>query len=142
MLKALFSAIILVGVYSLGYAQTMNNVEESVRYRVPQDAVQLQNSANSSETVDIRNIAVLESKSSAQLQELGSVYGFSRSGSQLDELGSVYGFSRSGSQLDELGSVYGFSRSGSQLDDLGSVYGFSRSGSQLDELGSVYGFSR
>ena len=94
MLKALFSAIILVGVYSLGYAQTMNNVEEAVRYRVPQNAVQLHNSANSSETVDIQNIAVLESKSSAQLQELGARYGFTRSGSQLEELGARYGFTR------------------------------------------------
>jgi hypothetical protein len=95
MLRALLSAIILIGVYSLGYAQTMNNVvEEAVRYRVPQTSVQLHNSANSSETVDIQNIAVLESRSSAQIQELGSRYGFSRSGSQLDELGSRYGFSR------------------------------------------------
>src|SRR3970040_2192007 len=126
MLKALFSAIILVGVCSFGYAQTMNNVEEAVRYRVPQKAVQHHNSANSSETVDIQNIAVLESKSSAQIQELGSRYGYSRSNSQLDELGSRYGYTRSNSQLDELGSRYGYSRSNSQLDELGSVYGYSR----------------
>ena len=94
MLKALLSAIILVGVYSLGYAQTVNNVEEAVRYRVPQNVVQLNNSANSSETVDILNIAVLESKSSAQIQELGSRYGYTRSNSQLDELGSRYGYTR------------------------------------------------
>ena len=110
MRKALFSAVILVGVCSLGYAQTMDNVEEAVRYRVPQNAVQLDNSANSSGAVDIQNIAVLESKSSAQLQELGGRYGFTRSNSQLDELGGRYGFTRSNSQLDELGGRYGFTR--------------------------------
>jgi len=94
MLKALFPAIILVGVCLSVNAQTMNNIEEAVRYRIPQVTVQLDNSSNSSETVDIQNIAILESKSSAQIQELGSRYGYSRSNSQLDELGSRYGYSR------------------------------------------------
>ena len=126
MRKTLFMVVIMVGAFVSGYAQTINNVEEAVRYRVPQDAVQLENSAVSGTVDEIENIAVLESRSSAQIQELGSRYAFSRSGSQLDELGSRYAFSRSGSQLDELGSRYAFSRSGSQLDELGSRYAFSR----------------
>ncbi len=108
MRKTLFIGVIIVGAFVSGYAQTMNNVEEAVRYRVPQDAVQFESSAISGTIDKMESIVVLESRSSAQIQELGSRYGFTRSGSQLDELGSRYGFTRSGSQLDELGSRYGF----------------------------------
>ena len=94
MRKTLFIGVIIAGAFVSGYAQTMNNVEEAVRYRVPQNAVQLENSAISSPMDKMESIVVLESRSSAQIQELGSRYAFSRSGSQLDELGSRYAFSR------------------------------------------------
>ena len=45
MRKTLFIGVIIAGAFVSGYAQTMNNVEEAVRYRVPQNAVQLENSS-------------------------------------------------------------------------------------------------
>ncbi len=123
-------------------AQVPGNVEKAQRNRIDKDKVTVEKSYIKSSEQSEWNKLALESRSSAQLQELGSRYGFVRSNSQLDELGSRYGFVRSNSQLDELGSRYGFVRSNSQLDELGSRYGFVRSNSQLDELGSRYGFVR
>ncbi len=112
-----------------GNAQVADNVEKATRYRVVQDNImtvsESQVSTNNSEQI-LSDAINVDLRSNAQLDELGSRYGWTRSGSQLDELGSRYGWTRSGSQLDELGSRYGWSRSGPLLDELGSRYGRKR----------------
>ena len=123
-------------------AQVPDNVEKAQRNRIAKDKITVEKSYIQSTEQSEGNMLALESRSSSQLQELGTRYGFVRSNSQLDELGTRYCFVRSNSQLDELGTRYGFVRSNSQLDELGTRYGFVRSNSQLDELGTRYGFVR
>ena len=107
-------------------AQVPDNVEKAQRNRIAYDKVTVEKSYIKSTEQSQWNMLALENRSSSQVQELGSRYGWIRSNSQLDELGSRYGWIRSNSQLDELGSRYGWIRSNSQLDELGSRYGWIR----------------
>jgi len=143
MLKTFFSAVIIVALVVSAYPKN-NNIEEAVRHRHIQTTNQLETSdaaiTTSPRHVESATIVTLQNKSAAQLEELGSRYGFIKSTSQLEELGSRYGFIKSTSQLEELGSRYGFIKSTSQLEELGSRYGFIKSTSQLKDLGRRYGF--
>ena len=134
---------LLLAVFSISNtAQVPENVEKAQRNRIAKDKITVEKSYIQSTEQSQWNIPSLESRSSAQLQELGSRYGFLRTNSQLEELGARYGFLRTNSQLEELGARYGFLRTNSQLEELGARYGFLRTNSQLEELGSRYGFLR
>ena len=124
--------------YVAGFAQSLNNVEQAVRYHTNIIVTALNQSISSTA---IEYVAVADTRSNSQLEELGSKYGWCRFNSQLEELGSKYGWARSNSQLEELGSKYGWARSNSQLEELGSKYGWARSNSQLEDLGSKYGWA-
>jgi hypothetical protein len=139
------SLVICGGLFYSGIAQTADNVDQAVRYRISEDNMTTFAETNSftSEVAEHQvDLRVLDHYSNTQLEQLGSRYGWVRSSAQLDELGSRYGWVRSSAQLDELGSRYGWVRSSVQLDELGSRYGWVRSSAQLDELGSRYGWVR
>ncbi|GAB4297418.1 MAG: hypothetical protein Kow0098_21580 [Ignavibacteriaceae bacterium] len=106
-------AAILWGALLLsGYAQVTSDVEEAVRFRVvTEQTTSIEGISIDAVTSSESSInAVIENRSNAQLEELGSRFGFIRSNSQLEELGSRFGFIRSNSQLEELGSRFGFIR--------------------------------
>ena len=94
----LFIFTILVGgLFMSGNAQVADNVEKATRYRVVQDNIMtVSESQVSSITSDqiLSDAINVDLRSNAQLDELGSRYGWTRSGSQLDELGSRYGWTR------------------------------------------------
>jgi len=91
-------------------AQVPDNVEKAQRNRIDKDKITVEKSYIQSTEQSEWNTLALESRSSVQLQELGSRYAWVRSNSQLDELGSRYAWVRSNSQLDELGSRYAWVR--------------------------------
>ena len=108
MLKTIF--VILVVCVTV-YSQVSVNVEEATRSRMHQDIVILTDASNTqSITPSNLSIPVLASKSSAQLEQLGSEQAWLKSGSQLNELGSEQAWLKSGSQLDELGGRYGWGK--------------------------------
>ena len=131
MLKTIFTLLLLcVFVLSAQASSPIkkNNVEQAVRFQVIQNSrtAQFDNSTRTRTVAyDVRTRTFVDN-SSAQLENLGSVYGYSKSNTQLDNLGSVYGYTKSNTQLDNLGSVYGYTKSNTQLDNLGSVYGYSK----------------
>ena len=102
-----FTILVLSSVLLVG--QTLQNVQQSNRYRSTQDKTNFIFSTKSAvnTTVDEGTIVSIDKKSSAQLEELGTRYGWSRSNSQLEELGTRYGWSRSNSHLELLGKRYG-----------------------------------
>jgi len=126
MRNTIFSLFCFGSLFVSVFAQTPN-VEEASRFRISGDLINLTdvNSPNPVSYTDLFH-PVLANKSSVQLEELGSRYGWGKSSSQLDELGSRYGWGKSSSQLDELGSRYGWGKSSSQLDELGSRYGWGK----------------
>ena len=128
MRKLILSLTLCGGLFISGLAQVADNVNEATRYRVAQDNITaIAESHNlSSFEVTQTDLQVLESRSNAQLDELGSRFGWVRSSSQLEELGSRFGWVRSSSQLEELGSRFGWVRSSSQLEELGSRFGWVR----------------
>ena len=89
-----FAVLVLSSVLLIG--QTLQNVQQSSRYRSTQDKTNFRFSTNSTTnpSVDEGAIVSIDKKSSAQLEELGSRYGWLRSNSQLEELGSRYGWLR------------------------------------------------
>ncbi|MFW9930399.1 MAG: hypothetical protein ACFFD1_13465 [Candidatus Thorarchaeota archaeon] len=105
----------------MGFAQSLDNVEQAVRYHANINAATLNQPYSSSIT-----IAAIDVKSNSQVEGLGSIYGWCRSNSQVEGLGSIYGWCRSNSQVEDLGSIYGWCRSNSQVEDLGSIYGWCR----------------
>jgi len=102
MLKTIF--VILVVCVTV-YSQVSVNVEEATRSRMNQEVVILTEGSNT-QSITPSNFLnpVLASKSSAQLQELGSEYAWVKSNSQLSEMGSEYAWVKSNSQLSEMGS--------------------------------------
>ena len=86
--------LLLAGFAISSPAQVPENVEKAQRNRIDKDKITVEKSYIQSSEQSYWNILALESRSSSQLQELGSRYGFVRSNSQLDELGSRYGFVR------------------------------------------------
>ena len=127
MRKLTLTFVLLSCVVIAGYAQVSENVEQAVRFRVNTE-VTVNSTVQNTDISVLRGeelvIPVLENRSNAQLEELGSRYGWLKSNSQIDELGSRYGWLKSNSQVDELGSVYGWLKSNSQIDELGSRYGW------------------
>ena len=86
-MRKLILSLILSGVLCIaGFAQSLDNVEQAVRYHANIDAATLSQPYSSSIIV-----SAVDSKSNSQLSELGSIYGWTRSNSQLNELGSIYG---------------------------------------------------
>jgi len=126
-MRSFILSVLLGGLIISGYAQVADNVQEATRFSVTQDnIIAVPETHNNSSEINLNDAINVDFRSSSQLDELGSRYGWARSNSQLDELGSRYGWARSNSQLDELGSRYGWARSNSQLDELGSRYGWAR----------------
>ena len=131
MLKSIFT-LLLLGVFVLSVQAKgpiqKNNIEKAARYQIIQNTRTVEfNKVNRTRTRtnELRtNTIVLNS--SAQVDNLGSSYGYSKSNSQVDNLGSSYGYSKSNSQVGNLGSSYGYSKSNSQVDNLGSSYGYSK----------------
>lgn len=124
MLKTIFTILVVcVTVYS----QVSVNVEEATRSRMNQDVVILTEGSNT-QSITPSNLLnpVLASKSSAQLNELGSDQAWLKSGSQLNELGSDQAWLKSSSQLNELGSDQAWLKSSSQLEVLGGRYGWGK----------------
>jgi len=126
MLKTVLFFLLLAVFAVSSTAQVPDNVEKAQRNRIAKDKITVEKSYIQSSEQSEWNMLALENRSSAQLQELGTRYGWVRSNSQLDELGTRYGWVRSNSQLDELGTRYGWVRSNSQLDELGTRYGWVR----------------
>ena len=90
LLSAFFSSALLVS----GFAQSPN-VEEASRFRAIQDGakIEAQGVASLQKDLNFEN-PVLLNNSSAQLEELGARYGFTKSSAQLEELGARYGFTK------------------------------------------------
>ncbi len=121
MQKTIFTIILcglfFVAAYAEGNQKNNKKVEEACRYRVQSTNVSLQvsqatiNNKASEQNIYLPNTI---NSSTAQLEALGTRYGWSKSNSQLNELGDQvdtrYGWSKSNSQLDELGSRYGWSK--------------------------------
>ncbi len=104
-----------------------NNIQQAVRFQVIQTTRTIQsNNVTRTRTsnYDLRTRTLVNS--SAQVENLGSEYGYSKSSSQIKNLGSEYGYSKSSSQIKNLGSEYGYSKSSSQIKNLGSEYGYSK----------------
>ena len=109
----ILSLVIFGGLFFSGIAQIADNVDQAVRYRISEDNITAVTESHNNTSILEENhsdMRVLEQRSNAQLEELGSLYGWVRSSTQLDELGSLYGWVRSSTQLDELGSRYGWVR--------------------------------
>ena len=126
-------ALVLVTCVAVASAQAPVNAERAVRYHSQNLGPDLAESVTSAQggpaTVLVRAPEKQLLSAVAQLNELGSIYVFSRDdAAQLNELGSIYVFSRDdAAQLNELGSIYVFSRDdAAQLNELGSIYTFSR----------------
>ena len=105
-MRKLILSLILSGVlFVAGFAQSLDNVEQAVRYHANFNASTLNQPFSSTVSV-----AVLDNRSNSQLQSLGSSWGWVRSSSQLQDLGSSWGWVRSSSQLQDLGSSWGWVR--------------------------------
>ena len=78
-LSLIFSGVLFIA----GFAQSLDNVEQAVRYHANIEAATL--SQPYSSTI---NVAIMDNKSNSQLEGLGSIYGWGRSNSQLEGLGS------------------------------------------------------
>lgn len=94
MLKTVLFFLLLAVFAVSSTAQVPDNVEKAQRNRIAQDKITVEKSYIQSSEQSEGNMLALESRSSAQLQELGTRYGWVRSNSQLDELGSRYGWVR------------------------------------------------
>ena len=99
MLKTIFT-LLLLGAFVLSAQASSpikkNNVEQAVRFQVIQNTrtAQFDNSTRTRTVAyDVRTRTIVDN-SSAQLENLGSVYGFGKSSAQLENLGSVYGFGK------------------------------------------------
>ena len=125
MRNTVFTAILLSILFIQAYPAD-GNVEKAVRFRTTQSNSEIvnTNAAVNFNTEDFSKLVVLQTKSSVQLEELGSRWGWIKSTSQLEELGSRWGWIKSTSQLEELGSRWGWIKSTSQLDELGSRWGW------------------
>jgi hypothetical protein len=132
-MRSILSIALLLGLFISGFAQVADNVQEATRYRVNQDNISTLTYNNQFQTSEAINVeqSLLDSRSSAQLSELGD-YIFLKSSGQLNELGD-YIFLKSSGQLSELGD-YIFLKSSGQLNELGD-YIFLKSSGQLNELG-------
>src|SRR3972149_1786866 len=97
MLKSMLFFLLLAVFTVSNTAQVPDNVEKAQRNRIAKDKITVEKSYIQSTEQSEGNMLALESRSSSQLQELGTRYGFVRSNSQLDELGTRYGFVRSNS---------------------------------------------
>ncbi len=143
MRKSILTLFVFVLSAFVVFAQVPQNVETASRYRSNVKKTTYKTVANNSiMSIDIVQKNINEKKSNAQLEDLGTRYGWSRSNAQLEDLGTRYGWSRSNAQLEDLGTRYGWSRSNAQLEDLGTRYGWSRSNAQLEDLGTRYGWTR
>ncbi len=112
-MRYILSVLLAGGLFFTGLAQVADNVDEATRFRVTVDnitTVAKQNSNTSIAEVNPSDVRILDNRSNAQLEELGSRFGWVRSNTQLEELGSRFGWVRSNSQLDELGGRYGWVR--------------------------------
>ena len=111
-MRTILSIALVWGLFVSGFAQVADNVQEATRYRVNQDNITILTDNHLTNTAEVTQseLKFLENRSSSQLEELGSKYGWVRSSAQLEELGSKYGWVRSSAQLEELGSKYGWVR--------------------------------
>ncbi len=83
-----FLTILLLGNM---FAQSSSKVEEASRFRGNQAVVSIEtNNISSVNTINEVNGNLLQNKSNAQLEELGSRYTWAKSNAQLEELGSRY----------------------------------------------------
>ena len=95
MLKYPLAALITILLLGNMFAQSSSNVEEASRFRGNQAVVSINaNNISSTVTVNEVNGNLLQNKSNAQLEELGSRYQWGRSNAQLEELGSRYQWGR------------------------------------------------
>ena len=95
-MRTILSIALIWGLFVSGFAQVADNVQEATRYRVNQDNI---TTVTDHQPINISEfyqseLKFLENRSSSQLEELGSKYGWVRSSSQLEELGSKYGWVR------------------------------------------------
>jgi len=144
MKKSILLAGIILLLASSVWAQSTAIIEQAVRYRVIQNVETIPGDNPDAKFVQptgLDKYNVIESKSSAQIEELGSRYGWTISNAQLEQLGSRYGWTISNAQLEQLGSRYGWTISNAQLEQLGSRYGWTISNAQLEQLGSRYGWT-
>ncbi|MFZ0455862.1 MAG: hypothetical protein WAM24_19095, partial [Ignavibacteriaceae bacterium] len=102
-MRKLILSLILSGVLCIaGFAQSLDNVEQAVRYRANIDAATLSQPYSSSILV-----SVIDNRTNSQIEDLGSIFGWTRSNSQVEGLGSIFGWTRSNSQVEDLGSIFG-----------------------------------
>jgi hypothetical protein len=113
MMKRFFSCVVLTGtLVAAGYAQSPDNVEKAVRFRVLQPANSTVQTAINPGGVEKQSLelndATVEHRSSQQLEELGG-YLWNSNAAQLQELGKKFRYdwmAGSSTQLDELGKKY------------------------------------
>jgi hypothetical protein len=138
MKKAILFATLLLAISPV-IGQSVDNVESAERFRDFKSAPQIE-STTAIQNCDLYILRVLDHKSSAQLEELGSRFGWGKSNAQLEALGSRFGWGKSNAQLEALGSRFGWGKSNAQLEALGSRFGWGKSNAQLEALGSRFGW--
>ena len=87
MLKTILT-VIVSGFLFLSFSQSTSNVEEAVRY----SSAFSTSSLTSSNAVINSNISAIESRSSSQLNQLGTRWGWGDSNVQLNQLGTRWGW--------------------------------------------------
>ena len=115
MLKSIFT-LLLLGVFVISVQAKdpiqKNNIQKAARYQVIQNnrTVEFNNDTRTRTRTNELRTRTFVDNSSAQVDNLGSSYGYSKSNTQVDNLGSSYGYSKSNTQVDNLGSSYGYSK--------------------------------
>jgi len=126
MRKAIITAGLLVVFGTSAIAQSPANVEKAKRFRTNETKSNLVSTASVQEIKvqkqrELSNDTIL--KSSAQLKELGGLYGLGiDNAAQLKELGGLYGLGiDNAAQLKELGGLYGLGiDNAAQVKELGT----------------------
>jgi hypothetical protein len=139
MMKRVLPVLAMTGALAAsGFAQSSDNVEKAVRFRVTPKTPAVVVSTNSTEMQSQpRQMTGVQLNSSAQLSELGPRWRWWNA-AQLDELGGkrISMNIRNAAQLNELGPRWRWWNA-AQLDELGGkrISQNIRNAAQLDELG-------
>ncbi|MEO8399076.1 MAG: hypothetical protein ABI550_04575, partial [Ignavibacteriaceae bacterium] len=89
MQKSIFATILSILLIGNLFAQSPKNVDEATRFRGNQEVSTIQaNNINTTFTQSEVSGNLLQNRSNAQLEELGSRYAWGKSNAQLEELGS------------------------------------------------------
>lgn len=134
MMKRVFPVLAMTGALAAsGFAQSSDNVEKAVRFRVTPKAPVVVTSTSTTEVQSNSQQAIdAELNSSSQLKVLGG-YLWNNDAAQLDELGPRWRWWGNSEQLSELGPRWKWWNA-AQVDELGPRWKWWNA-AQVDELG-------